>query len=65
MPLKPIHIYYYGDLFRFFIDQSKLPEVSLSYVERHEGATTHSERVTWESVPLDLKEILLEQVAHL
>lgn len=65
MTLRPVNFIHYGDLYRFFLDTSALPEISLAKVEMFEGGTTHSEEVEWKDVPLDLKEMLIEKVQTL
>lgn len=66
MPLlRPISLMYFGDLYRFYIVQDKLPCIELDHVDMFEGGFTHSTEVPWEELPLELKTILLEVVAKL
>lgn len=65
MPLRPINLVYFGDLYRFFIDTSRLPEVSLDHIECFLDCRTHSEPVEWEETPLELREMLIEKINEL
>ena len=65
MILKPVNLVYIGDLYRFYLDLSKAPDIELHHVERFELGTTHSDKVDWSEVPILLKEMLIEKLATL
>jgi len=65
MPLTPVNLAYFGDLYRFFLNLEKLPEISLESILCYEDGTTHADPIAWEDVPLELKEMLIERVKHL